>query len=465
MHSIISPAWRGAVCRVFALAVSTFSILASVAAAPARATTLYVAKSGVDNVTCGVSTSNACLTIQYTLDNHAKNDDVIVISPGTYSELVTINKRVVINGQKKGAVIINGQGLGTTVSVVGGAQAELEYVSITGGAVLSIDQPFQTGGIGNGGTLSLFNSSVEGNSTSAPDPEFDVIQVVGGIENDGTMNIYASTITNNSASGSCYSVGGILNEGSLFMDYSTVSGNSASQADDCDFGPGGIIGVTDGLWNQGDVTIDTTLFQGNKISNSGGAFNMTRSTITGAHEDAMDLYEGTNISNSTIASNGAGVNVVFGFYGYNGSAYISNSTIVNNGGPGIQGPNGGLTAGVSNSILYGNAGGDCIGRGLGLSPYNLIGDPSGCSSLSGSVNLVGVDPKLSSLRPNGGPTSTMIPLPGSPVINAGDPAGCTDFVTNKLRTTDQRLLPSPSPANQPCDLGAVEVEPHDPGRY
>lgn len=57
------------------------------------------------------------------------------------------------------------------------------------------------------------------------------------------------------------------------------------------------------------------------------------------------------------------------------------------------------------------------------------------------------DPMLGDLRDNGGPTLTHMPLPGSPLIDAGD----------ECLPEDQRGFTRP--AGQGCDVGAVEVQP------
>jgi hypothetical protein len=71
---------------------------------------------------------------------------------------------------------------------------------------------------------------------------------------------------------------------------------------------------------------------------------------------------------------------------------------------------------------------DLSGR-LSSSGYNLIGDTRGGSGFSGT-DILNVDPRLGPLHDNGGPTPTMALLPGSPALNAGDPAD--------LGTADQR---------------------------
>ena len=69
----------------------------------------------------------------------------------------------------------------------------------------------------------------------------------------------------------------------------------------------------------------------------------------------------------------------------------------------------------------------------------------------GANNLVGVDPLLGPLANNGGPTLTHQPLPGSPVIDAGDPA------IPSPPATDQRGFARIFGAA--VDLGSVEVQP------
>ena len=58
---------------------------------------------------------------------------------------------------------------------------------------------------------------------------------------------------------------------------------------------------------------------------------------------------------------------------------------------------------------------------------------------------------LGPLQDNGGPTRTMAPLPGSPLIDGGPPT-CTGLSDEPL-TADQRGRP----AGAPCDIGAYEA--------
>ncbi len=435
-------------------AAQTLALVLFVSTLPALAANWHVATSGADTPTCGASMANACLTIQYTLDNRARNYDVVIINPGTYAEALTLRKSIILNGVKPGRVIVNPQGTSTAVTVNSGVTAELEYMTLTGGAQGG-DVFFPVGGINNNGALALFQVKVQGNSSQPNSSMYT--PGIGGILNSGILNIYASTISGNYVSGGCDDVGGIRNLGTLFMDYSTLSNNSAGGAPSCSSGPGGIIGSTDGLFNLGNLTIDTTLISGNTIATNGGSFTITRSTLTGAGT-ALALFQPATLVNSTISGNSTAVSMVSGFYGYNGLISLFNSTVSNNG-VGLSGTGNSFIS-LQNTILGGN-GTDCGGSSL-YGSYNIIQNDSGCTMLSPTDNLLGISPSLGPLRYNDGPTPTMMPLVGSPAINAGTPGGCTDENNHPL-TTDQRVLPRPS--GGACDIGAVEVQPNDPGRY
>jgi hypothetical protein len=99
---------------------------------------------------------------------------------------------------------------------------------------------------------------------------------------------------------------------------------------------------------------------------------------------------------------------------------------------------------------------DCYGA-IDSSGYNLIEQTSNCT-VSGTTtgNITGLDPQLSLLGNNGGPTKTLSPVFGSPVIDAGQTPQCTGENFADLNT-DQRGIPRPLGAA--CDIGAVESMP------
>jgi hypothetical protein len=70
-------------------------------------------------------------------------------------------------------------------------------------------------------------------------------------------------------------------------------------------------------------------------------------------------------------------------------------------------------------------------------------------------NLIGVDPRLGLLQNNGGPTSTHALLPGSPAIDAGNPAKPGSGYP-ACQPNDQRIRPR---SDRRCDIGAFEAQP------
>jgi len=84
------------------------------------------------------------------------------------------------------------------------------------------------------------------------------------------------------------------------------------------------------------------------------------------------------------------------------------------------------------------------------------------TEINGPGDLNNTDPLLGSLQNNGGPTQTMALLSGSPAIDAGNPAGCTDGLGHLLKT-DQRGMPRPDPEDKGgCDMGAYESQSDQP---
>jgi hypothetical protein len=152
-----------------------------------------------------------------------------------------------------------------------------------------------------------------------------------------------------------------------------------------------------------------------------------------------------------------------------GTLVLYNSTITQN-----EGTLGGLkTVGpttLANTIIAGNIARDWDDGGLVPSPdcwgtirsqgYNLIGDTTSCTITGDTTgNLLNVAPNLGPLQNNGGPTFTHALLPGSPAIDAGNPATPGSTPT-ACPTSDQRNLSRPRDGNgdglSRCDIGATE---------
>ena len=100
----------------------------------------------------------------------------------------------------------------------------------------------------------IVNSVVSNNLSTNGSPPKD-LGVAGGILNGGTLMITNSTITGNSASNEG---GGILNGGALTVISSTISDNRAGG-----FGQNNFPGNGGGIFSEGTLTISNSTISGN----------------------------------------------------------------------------------------------------------------------------------------------------------------------------------------------------------
>jgi hypothetical protein len=272
--------------------------------------------------------------------------------------------------------------------------------------------------VGSPGSMTIASSMIGDNSGP-------------GVSNvAGFLTVLNSTFSGNSA-GQALDGGGIMS-GPLFKTPAdvtlincTISGNSAS-------GFGG--GISGGWWG---VTIVNSTFSGNSTGDSGG----------GIATSSVAIMNST-ISGNSASNNGGGIDT--------GGALITNSTISGNSadsGGGIYNYLRNLE--ISNTILNAGASGENIfnnGGTVTSHGYNISSDNGG-GYLTGPGDQINTDPLLGPLQDNGGPTLTHMPLPGSPVIDAGDP----NFTPPPLR--DQRGPCFYRVFGRRIDVGSVEVQP------
>jgi hypothetical protein len=93
--------------------------------------------------------------------------------------------------------------------------------------------------------------------------------------------------------------------------------------------------------------------------------------------------------------------------------------------------------------------------------YNFSNDNTcGFGAPTDSVSSTN-DPNLGALGNNGGPTPTLLPLTGSPVIDAIPHVNCGDgdSIAQSVILSDQRGFGRPEVSGGKCDIGAVEVQP------
>jgi uncharacterized repeat protein (TIGR03803 family) len=350
------------------------------------------------------------------------------------------------------------------------------------------------GAIWNSGTATVDLCTFTNNQASSPPSQVSTsgtspgIYALGGaIGNDGQLEIRRSTFIGNVANGGTgASMGGpalpnpgdaggdgnggvICNLGTLWLESSTLENNSAmgggggtggdgrpviDYGTDGYVGGAGGLGAGGGLFNSGTATVVNCTFAGNLGNGGPGGTGGTGGTgilisggggpggAGGAGFGAIYDTSGTlELINCTLASNGAA--------GGTGGAGGMGGGGVNPGSQGPQGTNGIAAGGIEtigcvlvNTLLATNSG-NCSGRVLD-GGHNLSSDDTCGFTIAGSLNQT--DPKLGPLADNGGPTLTMALLPGSPAIDAADPAGAP--------VTDQRGIARPvGPAP---DIGAFE---------
>jgi hypothetical protein len=391
--------------------------------APATlASTWYVDGVNGDDINDCKSRTTACATIGHAISLSASGDSVM-IAAATYQENFSIPFSLQLTGAKAATTIIDG-GYNADVVVALSTTAQVGLTNLT----IRKGSGSHGGGVLNSGTMTIASSIISANVAGAG----------GGIYNSGTLTIATSTITGNFAAGTYSSAGGgIYNLGSLTINNSTLSKNSGTP----NFVYGGAI------LNSGTLTINNSTLNGNSASGS-----------TGGAGGAIDTSAGTvMITNSTITGNSA--SAIFGgggLYVEGGTVEISNSTFSGNSSPvpggGIS--NTGATVKLQNSIIAGSLkGGNCNGT-MTSNGYNLSSDHTCNFSNQGDLN--NTNPKLGSLRNNGGPTQTMALPTGSLAIDAGNPSGCTDNL-GQLLTTDQRGQPRHDKEDiGGCDMGAYE---------
>jgi autotransporter-associated beta strand protein len=369
--------------------------LSSTAAGSLRAALLAASSSQADRILFNLP-SETTITLSSTLGSEFTGKTVFLDA----SSLVQNNGTPLIEDDGFGNMIVpsgvevSGNYGYQVFSIASNTTVTLQGLTVANGASSSGGG----GGISNNGTLTLNHSKVSGSATSVTG---------GGIRNTalGVVALNDSTISGNAAIfGS--DGGGISNRGILTVTNSTISGNSANS------NSGG------GVFNQGTAVFTTSTVSGNSANYGGGIY-----------VDSGSLHvESTTISDNTSLTIGGGISSA------DGNSTIRNSIVAGNTAP--------------TAVDIDASGGPVTGSGT-----NLIGDNSSVETEFPAGPLVGtavlpIDPALAPLADNGGPTETMMLLPGSLAIDAGIASGL-------LPITDQRGFTRVLAGG--LDLGAYET--------
>ncbi len=357
---------------------------------------------------------------------------------------VTISGSTIENNSAKATGYYNGEPCDGGGVYAGSAltilKSSVNDNTLTGGPPLRDPETINAagGGVYTAGSFDIEESSISGNTNTSATPSFGQdggLNVGGGIAALGGGQLLNSTVATNSVLGGA----GYTDQ---INDYSSDAGND---------GDGG------GIYTTGAITITNSTIasnsaDGGNAGNADGHDDMGRPGGNGSGGGIFTTTTALIILDSTIADN----STAGGTGGTSGSEYT----------PGIAGV--GLAAGVAiasgtatfdNSIISGNIShhspiGDVSGTINSSSSHNFIG---GGSDLTNGVNgnIVGnAFPMLGALANNGGPTMTMLPLAGSPVIDAGELALSPSGIS-----TDQRGAGYPRVIDGSVDIGAVEYQP------
>ncbi|MCO6042745.1 right-handed parallel beta-helix repeat-containing protein [Aeoliella sp. ICT_H6.2] len=294
---------------------------------------------------------------------------------------------------------------------------QLSGLTLTGG-----DRFDYGGAIYNRENLTITGSSIVGNSAGSKG---------GGIFNDGTATLINSSVSNNSAG---YAGGGIYNSGTVTLLDSTLSGNLT-------------LTYGGGIYNN---NAGTATFIGSTLTNNYSYYGGAISNQYGG---------GVIITNSTLSGNSAGWHG--GGMENQGTATVRGSTVTGNSAQYGGGILNGNYVTLSGSLIAGNMafGFPDIGGGVIGGTHNLIGTGGLANGIDG--NLVGssespINPLLGPLQDNGGPTLTHSLLPGSPAIDAGDPAAVAGV--GDVPEFDQRGGGFDRVTGGRIDIGAFELQ-------
>lgn len=401
--------------------------------------------------------------------NSLAGADTIILPSGIYntSSSLSITSAITISGEITGTTIVDANDSARVFFISTSQPVSMSGFTVQGGNA-------GTSGLGGGiyinsnGDVTLSAMNVNNNKANSGCG-------IGAGSPINQLTIADSVIENNlgitGGSGPSTSIGGglRLSQGTVTITDSTIRGNTADSG-------GGLIYIS------ADLTIRNTTISDNiatvkiasngvEIGGDGGGLSVGSGSIT--------KIINSTISNNKAINNGGGIFMANGF----SSVSLFNTTVTNNAadfnddgngqGGGIIGgstSSGGLNFELSNSIVAGNSsstgvGPDCDSSQLGIisNGFNLIGDNTNCGFTANLNDQIGdsitpIDPMLGPLADHGGPTFTHALLDGSPAIDAGNPANCTDN-TGATITTDQRGNMRPSDGGTGmviCDIGAYE---------
>lgn len=288
----------------------------------------------------------------------------------------------------------------------------------------NLSPSFGTGGNNKVGLIASEIASLELINTHITNNRGDEY---GGLGiSDGPATITGGSLSNNYVKSQSRGVF-FAYESDIKIDGLTVSGNSAAQAGS---------GMNFTNYSRGGLSIKNSTFSGNTSPSGTGSAIFTNNTSN------------VEIANSTFSGNGgAGQAVYIGSPSQTVS--ITNVTFASNtstsGASGLGFAATPTTFNLSNTVLAGNGGGDCLSQFTFAGSKNWFSDAT-CNGIAQG------DARLGPLANNGGNTRTHALLSNSHLINAGNNAICS---APPIGGSDQRG----ESHEGVCDIGAYEFIP------
>jgi len=268
--------------------------------------------SGFAANTVNVASTNA--KIQHGIDL-ATSGGTVNVAAGTYYENLNINKALTLNGAGSDQTTVDGQDLGSVITVGAGATNNLiSNIRVTNGNAA------QGGGISNEGSLTLQNVEISNNNAEHG----------GGVinTNGGSLTLEGVNIHGNAATGMG---GGVYNDKStsvLIMNSGSITYNTASDGA--------------GICNGGTLNLNGGSIAHNSASSRGGGIgNWVTLSLSG-----------TTITDNTAVVSGGGI------FSQSGTVTLISGSVTGNGAPigsGIAYKTGTVTG--DNGLVTGNTGG------------------------------------------------------------------------------------------------------------
>ncbi len=347
-----------------AIVILTFTVLAVMipGSQPTRAAgPWYVKPGGNDGNTC-LSPATACATINGALAKGGFTaGDTVLVATGTYtgtgSAVLLLNKNATLSGgwnvaftTQSGMSTINGQGARRGITVNSSVIATVARLVVQNGCL----NGSYGNGIYNGGTLTLNNSTVSGNTQSG-----DTCLATsdgGGIYNTGGLTLNSSTVSGNLG----WFGGGVYNSGTATFNNSTLSNNTA-------------IVEGGGIYNLGTLTLNNSTISGNMVTGctacyGGGIYN----------ESGTVILQNTVLAGNTGGWAGPDCYGTIGSAGHNLIGSTSSCTYI---------PSSGDLINIDPRLgpLQNNGGSTFTHALLSSSPAINAGNPTGCRDNLGNL--------------------------------------------------------------------------------